>query len=198
VVIPVIDEEMSIDKGEYEAGGVRVTTRIATEPIEKTVTVHEERVTVERNRIDRPIDTAEDAFLDRAFDMATFKEEPLLTKRARVVEEVRIHKVANERVEHIHDTLRHTNVDVRELPVRGLAEMAYYDDHFRRNYLDKGYKFEALVPVYSYGEELRRTMGNRDWAAVEVEGKRIWEAKNPGTWEKFAAAIKQGWERVRH
>jgi len=198
VVIPIVDEEMVVDKGEYDAGGVRVVTHVTSEPIEKTVRVHEEHITVERNVVDKPLDTVEDAFLDRAFDMPTFKEEPLLTKRARVVEELRIHKVANERVEHIHDTLRHTNVNVTQLPVKGGSMRALYEDHFKRNYLDKGYKYEALVPVYEYGAELRRTMGNRDWAAVEPEGKRIWEAKNPGTWDKFVLAVRHGWENLKH
>jgi hypothetical protein len=83
------------------------------------------------------------------------------------------------------------------IPTRTPEEMIYYNDHFKHTYFERGYRFEAVAPAYTYGEELRRTMGDRDWKTVEIEGRRRWEERNPGTWDRFVDAIRQGWERVR-
>ncbi|NUP05546.1 MAG: PRC and DUF2382 domain-containing protein [Polyangiaceae bacterium] len=197
VVIPVVDEEMNVGKREYEAGGVRVTTRVASRPVDKTVTIREEHVNVQRRAVDRPIDAAEDAFRERALDLATYTEEPLVQKRARIVEEIHIHKDAKERVEHIHDTLRHTDVRVSELPGERIATRNYYEGHFKKNYLGQNYQFETVLPAYMFGEDLRRSMPNQTWEIIEVQARPLWEAKNPNTWDKFKMAIRNGWERIK-
>ena len=38
----------------------------------------------------------------------------------------------------------------------------------------------------------------RSFELVEVDGKRIWEEKNPGTWDQSKAVIKYAWEKVRN
>jgi uncharacterized protein (TIGR02271 family) len=119
IVIPIVEEEMSIGKREVDAGGVRVSTHVTARPVNKTVTVIEERINVERRVVDRPIDDGRpDTFGDRSFELKATAEEPFITKRAHVVEEIRIHKDRTERVEAVDDTLRHTEVELSELPDR--------------------------------------------------------------------------------
>lgn len=192
-VIPIVDEDMSIAKRQYDAGGVRVTTRIDTRPVEKTVTVREEHVTVQRRNVDRAIGADEDAFRDRAFDVAAFNEEPILTKSARIVEEVRIHKDATERVEHIHDTLRHTDVNVAELPVA--LEGSPYEAHYRKHFHEKGLKYNDVNRAYRFGEDLRRSAPTQDWTVLESAARQRWETVYPNTWATYLPAIRAGWER---
>jgi len=116
LVIPVVQEELEIGKRVVESGGVRVSTRVRTIPVEKTVTVREERVTVERRIIDRPISDRDHAFEERAYELKGTAEEPVITKRAHIVEEIRVHKDASEHEERIQERLRHTDVDVSEIP----------------------------------------------------------------------------------
>jgi uncharacterized protein (TIGR02271 family) len=116
LVIPIVQEELEIGKRVVESGGVRVSTRVRAVPVEKTVTVREERVTVERRVIDRPVGDRDHAFEERAYELKASAEEPYVTKRAHIVEEIRVHKDASEHEEKIQERLRHTDVDVSEIP----------------------------------------------------------------------------------
>jgi uncharacterized protein (TIGR02271 family) len=121
IVIPIVEEELSVGKREIDAGGVRVSTHVTARPVKKTVTVIEEKINVERRVVDRPIEEA-DTFKDRSLEIKAIAEEPFITKRAHVVEEIRIHKDRTERIEAVDDTLRHTEVELSELPDRRRIE----------------------------------------------------------------------------
>jgi uncharacterized protein (TIGR02271 family) len=121
IVIPIVEEELSVGKREIDAGGVRVATHVTARPVKKTVTVIEEKINVERRVVDRPIEEA-DTFKDRSLELKATAEEPFITKRAHVVEEIRIHKDRTERIEAVNDTLRHTEVELSELPDRRRIE----------------------------------------------------------------------------
>lgn len=116
IVIPIIEEELEIGKREVDAGGVRVATHVSDVPVEKTVTVREERIRVERRVVDRPVDDRDEVFQERAFEMKASAEQPYVTKRAHIVEEIRVHKDAEEHEEKIQDRVRHTEVDITDLP----------------------------------------------------------------------------------
>jgi uncharacterized protein (TIGR02271 family) len=123
LVIPIVEEELSVGKREIDAGGVRVATHVTARPVAKSVTVIEERINVERRVVDHPIDDGRpDTFRDRSLEIKASAEEPVITKRAHVVEEIRIHKDRTERVETVNDTLRHTEVELSELPDRRRLE----------------------------------------------------------------------------
>lgn len=205
IVIPVVDEELRVGKREYDAGGVRVTTHVSARPVDQTITVREERVNVQRRVVDRPIDEGDEAYRDRAFDLTSFTEEPLVTKRAHVVEEIRIHKDSTERVERIQDTLRHTDVRVSELAGEQLPgkvgqqqrfDKGFYTDHYNKTYAGQNYSFEYVEPAYRFGEGMRYDFAERDWDSAELKARPLWEKKHPGTWEKFREAIRAGWHRA--
>jgi len=121
IVIPIVEEELSVGMREIDAGGVRVSTHVTARPVRKTVTVIEEKINVERRVVDRPIEEP-DTFRDRSLELKATAEEPFITKRAHVVEEIRIHKDRTERIEAVNDTLRHTEVELSELPDRRRVE----------------------------------------------------------------------------
>jgi len=101
VIIPLVDEELEVGKRNIEAGGVRVQTRTVTKEVRRDVPLREERVSVERRRVDQPLTAADaDAQLcDRAFEIKATSELPVVTKRAHAVEEIVLKKERSERTE---------------------------------------------------------------------------------------------------
>lgn len=109
--IPLLEEDVNVGKREVRRGGVRVRSRIVEKPVEETLRLREERIHVERNPVDRDV-TGNTDFKEETIEVEAFGEEPLVSKRKRVVEEVKIGKKVHERSETVHDTKRKTEVDI--------------------------------------------------------------------------------------
>ena len=114
--LPVIEEELAVGKREVERGGVRVRSRIVERPVEEAVRLREERVSVERRPVNRPV-TDEDIrlFREGTFEVTERAEVPVVAKQTRVVEEVSVNKEVGERTETITDSVRRTDVEVEEV-----------------------------------------------------------------------------------
>jgi stress response protein YsnF len=111
--IPRVEEHLEVGKRVEERGSVRVRSRIVEKPVEQHVRLREEHVHVERQAVDRPVSDAERANLrSHDIELTERAEVPVVSKEARVVEEVRVSKEATERDQTIRDTVRHTEVDV--------------------------------------------------------------------------------------
>lgn len=122
VAIPIIEEEISIGKRAVDSGGVRVDMRVEEVPVSEQVTLREEHVDVQRRRVDRPVSDADLAALQHGtFELRETNEEALVSKQARIVEEVVIHKDVTERTATIQDTVRHTEVDVEQVPAGAIT-----------------------------------------------------------------------------
>ncbi len=112
-VIPIVEEQLVVGKRDVSRGGVRVRSYVTETPVHEQVRLRNERVNVERRRVDQPLSAAEgDVFRERTIDMTATGEEAVVGKNARVVEEVVVSKTADERVETIDDTVRRTEVDI--------------------------------------------------------------------------------------
>lgn len=108
-----VQEELQVGKREVESGGVRVRSRIVERPVEETLRLREEHVRVERQDVNRPLtDSDRTAFQDRDIELTERAEVPVVSKEARVVEEIKISKDVDERSETIRDTVRNTEVDI--------------------------------------------------------------------------------------
>jgi uncharacterized protein (TIGR02271 family) len=211
VTIPVVEEEIAIGKREVERGHVRIYSRVTEQPVEESVRLREEKVTVERRPVDRPATEADFAAAGKdVIEMTEKAEEPVVTKRARVVEEVVVQKDATEHTETVRGTERHTDVDVQREPETATAtrrvtpqDFATYHDDFRQHYGTafgtRGGAYTEYEPAYRYGYELgtHERYWGRDWAALEADARRDWEARHPHTWERFKDAIRYGWNSVR-
>ena len=114
--IPVVEEEMVVGKRQVDQGGVRVYRRVVETPVEESVTLRDEHVTVERKAVDRPVTDADLSFKDRTIELTETAEEAVVSKNAYVVEEVLVGKTSSERTETVRDTVRKTEVDVEEVP----------------------------------------------------------------------------------
>ena len=111
--IPVTEEELVVGKRNLEHGAVRVYTRVMEQPVSKTVELEEEHVDVERRPVDRP--ASADAFREQSFEMRERAEEPVVEKRARVVEEVKVGKKRSKSARTVQDTVRKTDVQVERV-----------------------------------------------------------------------------------
>jgi uncharacterized protein (TIGR02271 family) len=112
--IPVVREDLRIGKRDVSHGRVRVRSYVVEEPVNEQVTLHDERVVVERRPVDRELSAGDTAFRDRTIEAEEYAEEAVVDKRARVTEEISLRKEAEDRTETISDTVRHTEVEVED------------------------------------------------------------------------------------
>ena len=114
--IPVIEENLQVGKDTVETGGVYVRSRIVEQPVQQTVNLKEERVTVERTPVDRVVSNTDlNKLKDETIELTEHAEVPVVSKEARVVEEISLNKEVKEREEKISDTVKHTEIDIEDL-----------------------------------------------------------------------------------
>ena len=112
-VIPVVKEELEVSKRATERR-YRVKSYIIERPVEKTVTVRDERVEIEH----RPISWTGDLRMpqEREIDVIERHEEPFAEKRMTGQEEIVVRKEVVERPETVRGTVRETKVDIEKEP----------------------------------------------------------------------------------
>jgi len=112
-VIPLAEENLEIGKRTVDRGTTRVRRYVVERPVERDVTLHGQRITIERRR---PVETSVPghAFEERTVEVRETEEVPVVEKTARVVEEVAIRKEETERTEKVHDTVRREEVEVTD------------------------------------------------------------------------------------
>lgn len=121
--IPIIEEEMRVGKRAVQRGGVRVYQRVTEKPVQESVNLREEHVHVERHAVNQPATAADlNAFQDKSFELRETSEEAVVSKDARVVEEVVVNKEVTQRTENITDTVRRTDVEIEQLGTTGTRD----------------------------------------------------------------------------
>lgn len=113
--IPVVEERLNVGKRVAETGRVRLRSYVVEKPVEEQVTLRDEVVHVDRRPVDRAPTAADEAlFEDKVIEATEVREQAVVSKDARVVEEVGIQKDASQRTETISDTVRRTEVEVED------------------------------------------------------------------------------------
>ena len=114
--IPVVEENLRLGKREVERGGARIRSRIVERPVEESIRLREEHVTVNRRPVNREV-TGDDMnrFQPGEMEITEHAEVPIVGKEARVIEEVEVGKQVTEREETVRDTVRGTQVDVEKI-----------------------------------------------------------------------------------
>ena len=204
--IPVVQEELKVGKREIQRGGVRIFSHVVETPVDESVSLREEHVTVQRRAIDKLVDPADvPAFQETSIELRENAEEAVVEKSARIVEEVVIGKEVTNREEHITDTLRRTEVEVEQMPGSqsasgmGADDDEYYRSHWTSNYAGTGKSYDEYAPAYQYGSQMRRSeqYRGRPFEDVETNLRADWGQAYPGsTWENIKAAVKHGWDRM--
>jgi stress response protein YsnF len=108
-----IEEELRVGK-EQTTSGKRLVSSVSEREVEKPVTLREEEVEVERRREDRRLGPgeADRAFREETVEVTATSERPVVSKEARVTEEVALRKRTGERQEVVRDTVRSKDVEV--------------------------------------------------------------------------------------
>jgi len=112
----VIEEELEVGKA-TTTGGKRLKTEVSEREVQETVALSDETVGVERSRVERALkpEEADQAFQERTVEMTETKEKPVVSKQARVVEEVALNKQSGRREETVGGTVRRQDVKVEEI-----------------------------------------------------------------------------------
>jgi len=179
-VLPVVEEEVRVGKRQVSRGGVRVYSYVTETPVEEEVTLREERAKVERRPVDRPATAADrEAFQERSYEVRETGEEAVVSKQARVKEEVVVGKETTARTETVREKTRRQDVKVENL---------------------EGGDKEVFSAASQYVDTLTRNRRyeGKDWSSIENDVQRDWEKTHPGTWDRYKEAIRSGWEKIAY
>jgi len=111
-VVPLAEEQLEVGKRTVQQGTARVRRYVVERPVEEQIRLRNERVSIERRPVTGSATVAADAFTDKVIEVSETTEEPVVSKTARVVEEVVVGKQAEERTETVRDTVRREQVEV--------------------------------------------------------------------------------------
>ena len=109
------EETLAVGKRVINQGTTRIRRFVVETPVEESVNLRDERVTIERRPVTdgRPVT---DSFTDKTLEMTETAEETVVSKTARVVEEVGLRKDVTDRTETIRDTVRREDVEIVKTP----------------------------------------------------------------------------------
>lgn len=202
-VMPVVREDIEVGKREVDLGAVRVFSHTEVRPVQEDIQLREEHAEIERRAVDRPATEADlKAFEGGSVEIHETAERPVVSKTARVVEEVKVGTHATTHTETISEQLRSTVVDVEKTAADSMgasAAMPDYRSHYQRHLASLGGSYEDYEPAYRYGSTLRSDAryANRSWEEIEADAQRDWAGRYPGTtWEKAKQAVRHGWESM--
>ena len=110
--ISLSEESLAVGKRAINRGTTRVRRYVVETPVEESVRLREETVSIERRPVtdSRPVTGAD--FTDKLVEVTETAEEAVVSKTARVKEEVVIHKDASERTETVRDTVRREEIEI--------------------------------------------------------------------------------------
>ena len=113
-VVQAAEEELRVGKRDVGRGSVRVRSYVTERPVEEQVDLRQERVTIERRPVDREVAPGDAAFTERTIEAVERGEEAVVSKVARVTEEIGLRKDVEHETETVRDTVRKQEVDVED------------------------------------------------------------------------------------
>lgn len=112
--IDIVEERLRVGKRDVSHGRVRVRSYVIEEPITEQIGLRSERVEIERRPVDRAVGAGDLAFEERTLELEETAEEAVVSKEARVKEEINLNRRADERTETVSDTVRRTEVEIED------------------------------------------------------------------------------------
>ena len=113
-VIQAAEEQLQVGKREVGGGRVRVRSYVTERPVEEQVDLRQEHVSIERRPVDREVAPGDTAFQERTIEAAERGEEAVVSKTARVTEEIGLRKDVERESKTIRDTVRKQEVEVED------------------------------------------------------------------------------------
>src|ERR1700730_12441357 len=111
-VIPIAEEQLTIGKRLVNRATTRIRRFVVETPVEENVTLHSERVSIDRRPASAGARVEDADFTDRTIEVTETDEEAVVGKTTRVKEEVVVYKEATDRVETVRDTVRRQDVEI--------------------------------------------------------------------------------------
>ena len=109
------EERLAVGKRAVSRGATRLRRFVRTQAVEQNVTLRDERVSVTRRAAAPDVVADPEAFTNRVIEMTETDEELVITKMARVREEVVLHKEVTERIETVRENLRREEIEVDKI-----------------------------------------------------------------------------------
>ena len=132
-----------------------------------------------------------------SIEVTATAEEPVISKEARVVEEVVVSKDVSQQTQTVRDTVRKTEVDVDK---QTGATTGAKSEAYRENIAGQPPNASSIDQdyAYTYGQKLASDPRYRgkDWASIEAEAQREWGTHHKGAWEEFKENVRHAWEKM--
>ena len=110
--MPLAEETLAVGKRAINRGTTRIRRYVIETPVEEQVNLRSESVTVERRPVTNAHPITDANFSDKVVEVTETDEEPVVSKTARIKEEVVIHKDATNRTETVRDKVRREEAEV--------------------------------------------------------------------------------------
>jgi uncharacterized protein (TIGR02271 family) len=123
--IRLSEERLAVGKRVVNRGGTRIRRFVIETPVEQQVSLHEERVILERRPVTDGRAVTDADFSDKTIEMTETAEEAVVSKQAFQTEEIRLRKEVTDRVETIRDTVRKEDVEIEQIPGSATADKPY-------------------------------------------------------------------------
>jgi uncharacterized protein (TIGR02271 family) len=111
-VLRLAQEQLEVGKERVQTGETRVRRYTTVQDVDQDVTLHEEHAEVLRRAINEPMTLTDADWADREIEVVETAEHALVSKTARVVEEVSLRSVGSDHVETVHEKLRRQQADI--------------------------------------------------------------------------------------
>ena len=115
-VLRLAEEQLEVGKRQVETGKARIRRFVTEKPVESRITLHEEHTEIARRAVTDPAALRDVDWSDKVIEVVETDEQPVVTKTARVAEEVLIRREGTDHVETVHDTVRRQQVELERLP----------------------------------------------------------------------------------
>lgn len=117
--VQLAEEQLDIGRKKIETGRTRVRRFTTERDVAQDVTLHDEHAEVLRKAVTQPAAPGDIDWADRQIEVAETKEQALVNKTARVVEEVSLRAKGEEHVETIHEKLRRQQAEIQRIDASG-------------------------------------------------------------------------------
>jgi uncharacterized protein (TIGR02271 family) len=123
-VLRLAEEQLSLGKRQIATGKSRIRRFVVEKPVESQITLHEEHCEVARRpAADSAVKDID--WKDQIIEVVETSEQPVVTKTARIAEEVVIRRRGSDHVETVRDTVRRQQIEVERVAsdVRDLRDV---------------------------------------------------------------------------
>jgi uncharacterized protein (TIGR02271 family) len=112
-VLRLHEEQLDVGKRVVEIGKARVRRFVVEKPVESQIKLHEEHATISRRPVSDPGALKGDIdWSDKTFEITETAEQAVVTKKARVADEVVIRREGSDHVETVRDTVRRQEIEL--------------------------------------------------------------------------------------